>query len=333
MTIPLSASGEVATFQDVDQFQPAKTQFACGFFSCAIVKAMAPVGQPPTQTVAEMIAEAEQWYTQYDGRNTPSNENGMTLQQLYNLIVQIGLHFQATSTAAPMLRAWLKLGYPVIVAGAETGFHDLELGDAVPYPWKPIFSHIIVLTGVTADGNFLVRDVANVSNLNDPHALRPGPRTYDAQRMQLSSATVVVPPWKARPPAGFDPSQNDFVPAIPTGWHDDGVTLTAPNGHTVVMGFRRYVLTQHWDAENLPLQEENARNPLEETNLSLGSGTQQIFNWTTLEWTSTHGVFVGWTGPELLKLRAENAALQAQLPGQNPTPSVPPSPPTTPSTQ
>lgn len=313
MMIPLSASGEVATFQDVDQFQPAKTQFACGFFSCAIVKAMGPVGQPPTQTVAEMIAEAEQWYAQYDGNNSPSNENGMTLQQLYNLIVQIGLHFQATSTDARVLRAWLQLGYPVIVAGEEKGFHDLALGDAVPYPWNPIFSHMIVLTGVTADGNFLVRDPANVSNLNDPHSLRPGPRTYDAQKLQLSSATVVVPPWKSRPPAGFDPTQNDLMPTIPTDWHDDGVTLTAPNGHKVIMGFRQYVLTHAWDTANQPLEEEDARNPLEEANPALGAGTQQIFSWTTLEWTPARGVFVAWTGPELLKLRADKAALQTQV--------------------
>lgn len=325
MTIPLTTSGEIATFQDIDQFQTEKTQFACGFFSCAIVKAMVPVGETPTQTVEEMIAEAEQWYAQDNGDNSPSNENGMTLQQLYNLIVQIGLHFQATSIDPRILRAWLKLGYPVIVAGEETGFHDLELGSAIPYPWKPIFSHIIVLTGVAPDGNFLVRDAANVSNLNDVQSLRPGPRRYDAQRMQLSSATVVVPPWKSRPPAGFDPTQTDFVPTIPAGWQDDGVTLTAPNGHHVILGFRRYVLTHAWDVANVPLQEEQARSPLETARPELGSGTQQVFNWITLEWRPNHSVFEGWTGPELLQLRAENTALQAQLQVQNipPTPSTP----------
>ncbi len=334
MSIPLTASGEVATFQDVDQFQPGKTQFACGFFSCAIVRAMAPVGQRPALTVTQMIAEAEQWYAQYDGDNSPSNENGMTLQQLYNLIVQIGLHFQATSTDAQALRAWLKLGYPVIVAGAETGFHDLALGDTVPYPWNPIFSHIIILTGVAANGNFLVRDAANVSNLNNSQSIRPGPRTYNAQLLQLSSATVVVPPWMPRPPVGFDPTQNDFIPNIPTGWHDDGSTLTAPNGHRVIMGFRRYVLTHAWDPANVPLQEEEARSPLETARPTLGAGSQQVFTWTTLEWCPNHNVFVGWTGPELLRLRTDNAnllaqvaSLQAQLQAQNSTPVSPPAAP------
>jgi hypothetical protein len=322
MTVPLTASGEIAAFHDVDQFQPAKTQFACGFFSCALVKAMAPVGQTPVQTVGEMIAEAEQWYAQDNGDDAPDNTNGMTLQELYDLLVQIGLHFQASSTDAPTLRAWLRLGYPLIVAGAETGFYDLGLGDAVPYPWTPSGSHMLVLTGVASDGNFLVRDPANVTSLSNPNALRPGPRKYDASRLQLSSATAVVPPWRPRPPAGFDPTQSDFVPLIPAGWLDDGTTLTAPNGHRVVLGFRRYVLTHNWEADNLPLQEENGRSPLENANPSLGAGTQQIFIRTMLEWTPRRGVFEAGMGAELLQARADIAKLQKQL-AQAPAPSSP----------
>jgi len=328
MTIQLSSTGEIASFHDVDQFQPAKTQFACGFFACAVVKAMAPVGQSSIQSVSQMIAEAEQWYAQYNGNDASNNLNGMTLQQLYDLVVQIGLHFQATSIDPHVLRAWLALGYPVIVAGAETGFYDLALGDVVPYPWTPSGSHIIVLTGVAADGNFLVRDTANVTDLNNPNTLRPGPRKYDAQRMQLLSATVIVPPWKVRPPVGFDPTQNDFVPIIPTGWHDDGTTLTAPNGHRVVLGFRRYVLTTTWDAADLPLQEEHGINALEGSDPSSGPGTQQIFNWTMLEWTPTRGVFVAWPGPELLKLSARIAVLQAQVASLQAQISLSPAPPT-----
>jgi hypothetical protein len=325
MTISLSPTGEIAAFKDVDQFQPAKTQYACGFFSCAIVKAMAPVGSAVTQTTAEMIANAEQWYAQYNGNNALSNTDGMTLQQLYDLVVQIGLHFQASDIGVYTLRCWLNLGYPLLVAGAETGFYDLALGDTVPYPWQPTGSHIVVLTGVASDGNFLVRDPANVTDLNNPNSLRPGPRRYDAQRLQLSSATAIVPPWLPRPPAGFDPAQSDFVPVIPHGWRDDGTTLTAPNGHKVVLGFRRYVLTHAWDSTNVPLEEENGRSPLEEAHPALGSGTQQIFNWTTLEWTRARGVFVAWTGPELLKLRADVAALRTQLLAQSPTSAPSPS--------
>jgi hypothetical protein len=271
------------------------------------------VGQAPMQTRTQMIAEAEQWYAQYNGDNALGNVSGISLEQLYDLIVQMGLHFQASNTDVQTLRAWLNLGYPVLVAGDETGFYDLGLGDVVPYPWQPVGSHMLVLTGVAADGNFLVRDPANVTDVNNPNALRPGPRKYDAQTLQLSSATVVVPSWKPRPPAGFDPTQSSFAPVIPNGWQDDGVTLIASNGHKVVRDFRRYVLTHAWASTNLPLQEENVRDPLEEANPSLGSGVQQIFNWTTLEWTTSRGVFEAWTGPELLKLREDKVELQAQV--------------------
>lgn len=311
--IPLTSTGEVATFLDVDQFQPARTQFACGFFACALVKAMAPAGHRPLQSAQEVIAEAEQWYAQYDGDNSIDNSDGMSLQQLYDLLVQIGLHFQATILDKEMLRAWLRLGYPVIVAGVESSFFDMALGDTVPYPWRPSGNHIIVLSGVTSDGNFLTRDTANVTNLYDPNSLRPGPRVYDAARMQLVSATVVVPSWLPRPAAGFDPRKAQPAPHIPAGWQDDGTTLIAPNGHKVVRGFRAYILANAWHPENFPLQEEVGLTPLEEANLALGGGTQQVFRWTALEWTPARGVFVAWIGQELLRLRADKAALTAQV--------------------
>jgi hypothetical protein len=311
--VMLSPTGEVATFLDVNQFQPGRTQFACGFFSCAIVKAMSPVGHPPLQTIQEMIAEAEGWYAQDDGSNSIDNSDGMSLQQLYSLLTQIGLPYLATDLEAEMLRAWLRLGYPVIVALAEQSVRDLALGDIVPYPWHPEGNHILVLTGVTSNGNFLARDPANVTDLYDPASLRPGPRAYDAAAMLLVSATVVVPAWLPVPPQGFDPRKKQAALAIPAGWQDDGITLSAPNGHKVVRGFREYILTHAWHPENVPLQEEAGRAPLEESNSSLGDGTQQVFNWAMLEWTPSRGVFIAWIGRELLQLRADKDALNRQV--------------------
>ncbi len=310
--IALSSHGEIADFQDVDQFQPGHSEFECGFFAVAIVKAMNQVGKPPTQSVAAMIAEAEDWYAQYNGNNSASNEAGMSLQQLYDLLTQVGLHFQAISLDLDLIRAWIRIGYPVIIAGAETGMYDIGLGDVVPYPWHPAGNHMIVITGVTADGNFLVRDPANCTDLSNPGSLRPGPRIYDAGKLQLVSATVVVPPWLPRPPAGFDPRKGNIL-QIPVGWQDDGTTLTAPNGHRVVLGFREYILSHGWDEHNLPLEEEVWLDPLEESNPSLGAGSQQVFNWTTLEWTPSRGVFVAWTGQELMKVRADRQSLEARI--------------------
>jgi hypothetical protein len=98
--------------------------------------------------------------------------------------------------------------------------------------------------------------------------------------------------------------QGGSTMSIPTGWHDNGHTLTAPNGVPVVAGFRDYVLAHNWDANNWPLQAEQGRTPLELSNPSLGGGTAQDFRYTTLEWTSSKGVFVAWTGVELQALRA-----------------------------
>ena len=108
--VALSATGEVGDFLDADQFQPAKTQFACGFYACAIVKAMAPVGRPPTQSVPQVIAEADQWYIQYDSDDSINNTIGMSDQQLYQLLGQISIPHQIANPDANTVRAWVKLG-------------------------------------------------------------------------------------------------------------------------------------------------------------------------------------------------------------------------------
>ncbi len=315
MTIALSKTGEIADFQDVDQFQPAKTQFACGFFSVAIVKAMASVGKPPTQTVPQMIAEALQWYQQYNGDPSWRNTSGMELWQLYSLIVQVGLHYQATGiNEKDLLRAWLGRGYPVLVAPTEVSVADLGLGGKNPYPWRVAGTHIIVLTGVASNGNFLVRDPANCTNLSDPNSLRPGPRIYDAAKLVLVSATVVVPPWLPRPPAGFDPrKETSSMNVVPLGWRDDGTTLVAPNGHRVVLGFRGHVLANSWNKDNVPLEDEHGQAPVAESDPTLGNGTAQSFRDTTLAWTSAKGVFELAQGQELLARRANEAKLVAQI--------------------
>lgn len=102
---------------------------------------------------------------------------------------------------------------------------------------------------------------------------------------------------------------------VPNGWNDNAQTgvLTAPNGITVVRGFRDYILANGWDANNLPLQVEQARNPLELGNTSLGSGTQQIFRWSVLEWTSEGGVFPAWGGQELLATQKALSDAQTEI--------------------
>lgn len=101
---------------------------------------------------------------------------------------------------------------------------------------------------------------------------------------------------------------------VPQGWHDDGVTLTAPNGIMVTQGFRGYVLASNWHKDNWPVEASVGKTPLELSNPSLGGGTRQLFRWTTLEWTPNKGVFVAWTGPEIMALEARIVALTTPPP-------------------
>ncbi len=59
--------------------------------------------------------------------------------------------------------------------------HDLALGGAVPYAWKPTGNHAIVVSGVTHDGNLLVHDTANIG----PQGARPGAGRKPGPRKRL----------------------------------------------------------------------------------------------------------------------------------------------------
>lgn len=311
MNIPLSSAGEVADFTEADQMQAGKSQFECGFFAVAMARSMARVGQSPTLSVAQVIADAEAWYAQYDGSDDPSNMDGMTLPQLYSLLQQVGLHYQALNLDMNMVKGWLNVGYPVIIAVTETSVVDMAL-NANPYPWNPAGTHVIVVTGVTSDGNVLVRDSANCTDLYNPNSLRPGPRKYNAGQLGLVSATVAVPPWLPRPTSMTPPTVAP-TPGVPEGWRDDGTTLTAPNGFIVTDGFRDWVLRGGWNPLNYPLENAHEQSPVEGSNPSLGNGTQQVFRQTVLEWTPKRGVFESWVGQEFLFLRQLLSALQAKI--------------------
>jgi hypothetical protein len=320
MGVATNAHGEIVNVQEADQFQIGKSQFCCGFFTCAILRSMVQpgTGKTPTLNEQQVITNALAWYAQYDGTPAITNTNGMTLEQLYELLQQIGLHFQATSPDATTARGWLQAGYPLAAAVYETSVYDLALGDTNPYPWKPAGTHIIALTGVAANGNLLIRDSANCTNLYNPNTLRPGPRTYDAAKLQFVSLTVVVPPWMPRPastvPPAFAPVQADPSLKIPDGWSDDGSTLTAPNGGQAVLGFRHYILTHAWDAADMPIGKEESVNPIEIGYTPADGdtkGARLICMYTELGYTPKRGVYKISVGRELATALAQ---LKAQTP-------------------
>ena len=100
---------------------------------------------------------------------------------------------------------------------------------------------------------------------------------------------------------------------IPAGWHDDGTTLIAPNGHKVVQGFRKRVLAG-WDPHNLPLEEEHGQDPLEQfSHQADNKGTQQTFLYSVLSFTPTRGAFLTRIGNEFLGMRNEVKRLSDQI--------------------
>jgi len=309
--LAINTHGEIVDVTEADQFPPGKTQFACGFYACAMACTMSQPGQPPSMSANQVSASAESWYAQYNGDNGLGNMYGMSTEQEYELLQQIGLHYQAIAPAIQQVIAWLKVGYPVLLAVTEPSVLDLALGNNNPYPWTPAGNHMILATGVTGSGNLLVRDSANCTNLTNPNSLRPGPRTYNASTLQLVSATVVVPPWRPRPA-----DQTPFtVPLVlPAGWSDDGTTLLAPNGIGVVRGFRLYILQQVWDAANVPLAPESRANPVEFSNPASGSGTRQLFIDTDLGYTAARGVYEIHVGREFWTLLSQQTSVASRPP-------------------
>jgi len=93
---------------------------------------------------------------------------------------------------------------------------------------------------------------------------------------------------------------------VPTGWKDEGMTLTAPDGVPVVLGFREYILTHGWDPDDWPLAPERHLERLEPGDPTTGAGQRQDFRMSALGWTPARGVYRIWVGRDL-------AALEAQL--------------------
>lgn len=314
--VQLSQTGEVGDFLDVDQMQTGYTEFACVYFSFFIFYCMAQVGSQPAQSVPQVIKEALAAYAaDHNGDDLIDNTAGASLDQLYALIVNNNRHFQAANMDSASIRAWVRLGYPVEISVAETSVFDMQLGGN-PYPWTPAGNHAILVTGVASDGNFLVRDPANCTNLFDPNSLRPGPRHYDASKLQYVSATALVPPWLPRPPAGYDPLKDAPFMGVPQNWTDDGTTLTAPNGQAVTKGERDFILNYPggWHSWNVPIEAGVDGVLVEESNPSLGYGYRHLYEDSQIEWTQQRGgFFEGWVGQELQAVRKSRDAAVTQV--------------------
>lgn len=100
---------------------------------------------------------------------------------------------------------------------------------------------------------------------------------------------------------------------VPQGWKDNGQVLTAPNGVPVTDGFRKWILSHNWDANNVPLLPAQGLNPVEQGNPGLGGGTVLPCLTCVLVWTAKKGVYEMWVGQEYVALHNELIKMQTDL--------------------
>jgi N-acetyl-anhydromuramyl-L-alanine amidase AmpD len=160
---------------------------------------------------------------------------------------------------------------------------------------KPHTDNTDQLTGAQAAASFqLVKDICQRWHIPMRKADAQGGITGHYSIDPVNRSRCPGPyPWADL----FAFLKEQTMSGVPTGWKDnDGTTLTAPNGHKVIQGFRSYILAHNWDPANVPLEEEHGIEPPE-------SGTEQVFAQCALRWTPATGVYVEDIGDELLTLR------------------------------
>ncbi len=110
------------------------------------------------------------------------------------------------------------------------------------------------------------------------------------------------------------------TPVVPSGWHDDGTTLVAPNGVHVVLGFRKFVLFNNWESSNIPLGVEEWSDHVDPFDTSSEPGSNQFFTNCSLRYTVSNGVRYGPVGRyyqdannSLVNARNQAAILQSKV--------------------
>ena len=187
----VTPSGEVAQFVDDDQFGSGQSQDKCGPEAVALFWHSTAPGTHNPYTSADVHAMAHTDYTRFIGPDDTADTGGTSNALLYHMLSAHNFHYCAIPTNLSLIKAFLHVGYPVIIGVEESSVDDLGIGGS-PYSWNTSgLSHVITATGAGATGEILVRDTANIA----PTGVRPGPRHYNSGKLQLLSATVCVPSW------------------------------------------------------------------------------------------------------------------------------------------
>lgn len=170
--------------------------------------------------------------------------------------------------------------------------------------------------------------------ITEPDPYAAGWTHVCAAYKDTSSSITVMDPWIDAPVTKSDAawaSQLEFnqiwvlkrSDMIPQNWKDDGHTLTATNGVTVILGFRDHILqASSWDAGNVPQEAEYHADQVLLHNAAVGAGQRQCFRDSLLWYTATKGVVQEpFLGLELDACYKHIATLQAQLAQAQPAPA------------
>ena len=295
---------ELASFPYGSQFEGGESAYLCVFYGVADIAASGPPGKPPAEDWEWVDQTADDLANKIQGAGAYETSQGASTQDEQVALSDFNLKWKVLENSIQAIKDAINSGLLVLLCGTEAGFIDSAIGRA-PYTWKPSGNHCIVVSGYTTTGNLIVHDYAAVGN-----AWQPGTtRTYIAQSVQIVSATAVTPLWK----------ESNTMTGIPTGWTDDGTDLKNPINEFFYTGdFRSYVLSQHWNSNDVPLQNRTAYPVLEQSDPSLGPGYAQVSrSGRRLEQTPGHdqgAVFEGWSGQELLFLYSAESQAPAGLP-------------------
>lgn len=155
-------------------------------------------------------------------------------------------------------------------------------------------------------------------------------KKYSIPVSHIKTHASIDPQSRARCPGNYPMSelltyvqQGGSMP-VPTGWSDNGTTLTASNKVPVVAGFRQHILNAaSWDSGNQPQETEYHTDQVLLHNPGVGVGQRQMFRDTMLWYTTAKGVVEEkQMGLELDTAYKQIAALKAQLAQQQQPASV-----------
>jgi hypothetical protein len=199
----LSASGEIASFTDDDQFGPAQSKEKCGPEIVALFYHSVAPGVPNPYSATDIHAMASADYVRFIGPDAPADLQETTPGAFAHMLQYHNFQFRYVPERADYIAAWLAYGYPIACFVQESSVYD-GLVRSCPYPWNTAgLAHVILATGPATDAAYLkFRDTANIEA---PNTLRAGPRLYDMSKLIIDVAILIVPSWLTAPAPGFDP--------------------------------------------------------------------------------------------------------------------------------